>query len=152
MPPTMPCYNLLTGQTLGWTLSNDFILAKDISLTPERVIMRQEPTVTNLKSRICYHISNEKYLYHPCIPDNIDDRACSTPPREHSICREIMNRTKKYYPYIEVFLPTAVIYPNFIPQLMQLINQWLHEYVQTLIGIVRPRYNESQEHILILHA
>jgi hypothetical protein len=26
---------------------------------------------------------------------------------------------------------------------MQLINQWLHEHVQTLTGIVRPRYNES---------
>jgi hypothetical protein len=42
----MACYNLLTGQTLGWTLSNDCVLAKDISLTPERVIMRQEPMVT----------------------------------------------------------------------------------------------------------
>jgi hypothetical protein len=37
--------NLLTGQMLGWTLSNDCVLAKDISLTPEWVIMRQEPTV-----------------------------------------------------------------------------------------------------------
>jgi hypothetical protein len=46
----MTCYNLLTGQTLGWTLSNDCVLAKDISLTPEWVIMRQEPTVTIKKA------------------------------------------------------------------------------------------------------
>jgi hypothetical protein len=49
-----------------------------------------------------------------------------------------MNRPKKCYPHIEVFLPTVVICPNSIPQVMHFINQWLHEHVQTLTGIVSP--------------
>jgi hypothetical protein len=49
-----------------------------------------------------------------------------------------MNRPKKCYSHIEVFLPTAIIRPNSIPQVMQLINQWLHEHVQTFTGISGP--------------